>query len=60
MRQEQVEIPFDGVRQVKSSFSEIKLGLNWKILMQHWAIVTRDKPHLTEKFSQRRMKICPL
>ena len=31
--QEEGEIPFDSVRQVKSSFSQIKLGLNWGILM---------------------------
>ena len=44
--QEGGEIPFDSVRQVKSSFSQIKLGLNRRILMQTWArlAVNRSDP----------------
>jgi hypothetical protein len=41
--QEEVEIPFDSVRQAKSSFSQIKLGLNWGILMQNWARIAINK-----------------
>ena len=41
--QEQVEIPFGSVRQLKSSCSRTKLGLNARILMQSWARITRDK-----------------
>ena len=43
MLQEQVEIPFDSVRQVTSSFSQIKLGLNSRILMQNWARIEINK-----------------
>jgi hypothetical protein len=41
--QAEVEIPFDSVRQVKSSFSQIKLGLNWTILIQEWARIAINK-----------------
>src|SRR4030042_6103702 len=35
--------PFASVRQVRSGFSQIKLGLNWRILMQHWARIAINK-----------------
>jgi len=40
---EKVEMSFDSVPQVKSSFSQLKLGLNWEILMQHWARIAINK-----------------
>jgi len=40
---EEVEMSFDSVPQVKSSYSQLKLGLNWEILMQHWARIAINK-----------------
>ena len=42
---EEVEMSFDSVPQVKSSFSQLKLGLNWGILIQNWAGTAINKSH---------------
>ena len=42
---EEVKIPFDGFCQVKSSLPQIKSGLNWGILMQHWARIAINRSY---------------